>query len=272
MASLPTVPVHRFSFDNDRVTAVVTTRLGGVSEGEGEGEGEGDYASLNLGDHVGDDHAAVMENRRRVCQTLELPQLTVADQQHRNRVAVIGAELAGRGHVSADDARAALPATDGMVTNIPGVALAIAVADCAPVVLVDPRRHTLGVAHCGRGGTTLGVLTRTIERMHAHFGTDPADLLAGIGPHIAACSYEVGAQQAAEAEEAFPGLGVVQPTRPQHYSFDIKAALLAQLNAAGVSPGRVETFDVDTYTHTDEYFSDRAQRPCGRFMAIAALR
>lgn len=252
-----------FPFHGHGVTAVITTRHGGVSSGA--------YASLNLGDHVGDDHAAVVENRRRLCAALGVGRLTVADQQHGATVAVIGATLAGRGHDGAEDARDTLPRTDAMVTSLPGVALATIVADCAPVVLFDPARRAAGVAHCGRRGALLGALPRTIEAMRTAFGTQPADLLAGIGPAICPASYEIGAAEAAEVIAAFGDSDLLRPTRPGHCTFDLVAALRIQLRDAGVDDGNVHAMAVDTRTSTADFFSDRAERPCGRFMAVTML-
>lgn len=256
-----------FAFHGAGVTAVVSTRHGGVSTGP--------YASLNLGDHVGDDHEAVLENRRRLCAALGVDRLTVADQQHGARVAVIEKALAGRGHDGARDARAALPETDAMVTAVPGVALASIVADCAPVVLFDPARRAVGVAHCGRRGTVLGTLPRTIEAMATAFKTEPGDLLVGIGPSIGAESYEIGETEAAQVAGAFgdaaAAASLLRPTRPGHCTFDLVAALRIQLREAGVDDGNVHPMGVDTLAETADFFSDRAARPCGRFMAVAML-
>ena len=255
-----------FPFHGDGVTAIVTTRHGGVSTGV--------YASLNLGDHVGDDHQAVRENRRRLAAALGVDRLTVADQQHGARVAVIGAALAGRGHAGAADARGALPATDAMVTDLPGVALATIVADCAPVVLFDPARRIAGVAHCGRQGAVLGVLPRTVQTMRDRFGCRADDLLAGIGPAIGADSYEIGDAEAAQVAAVFGAAGapgLLRPTRPGHATFDLVAALRVQLRDAGIEDRNVHTMGVDTCASTEEFFSDRAARPCGRFMAVIVL-
>jgi YfiH family protein len=245
------------------VTAIVTTRHGGVSTGQ--------YASLNLGDHVGDDHEAVLENRRRLCDALGVGRLTVADQQHGAGVAVVSAALAGRGHAGADDARAAFPRTDAMVTGVSGVALATIVADCAPVVLFDPARRVVGVAHCGRRGAVLGVLPRTIETMRSAFGCQTGDLLAGIGPAIGADSYEIGDAEAADVSAVLRDAGLLRPTRPGHSTFDLVGALRIQLREAGVDDGNVHSMGVDTRTSTRDFFSDRAARPCGRFMAVTML-
>jgi hypothetical protein len=248
------------------VTAVVTTRHGGVSAGP--------YGSLNLGGHVGDSPAAVAENRRRLAAVLGVDRLTIADQKHTATVAVVDAALAGRGHDGVADAAGAFPATDAMITNLPDVALAILVADCAPVVLYDPVRRAAGVAHSGRVGTVKGVIPQTVKAMTAAFGSDPADLLIGIGPAIGAASYEIGAAETAEVTAAFGDAGtrLLTPTRPGHATFDLAAAIRRQLAAAGVPGENVHDLAIDTRTGTADFFSDRAARPCGRFAAIACLR
>ena len=255
--------LRAFPFSGSEVTAVVTTRHGGVSTGS--------YDSLNLGDHVGDRHEAVLENRRRVAVALGVDRLTVPDQQHMDRVAVIDAALAGRGHDGMADSVAAFPATDALITDLAGAALTIMVADCAPVVLFDPARKAIGVAHCGRGGTVLGVLPTTIAAMTSVFGSAPSDLLVGIGPAIGAASYEIGDAQAAEVTAAFGDAALLTPTRPGHCTLDVVGGLRIQLRAAGVQDANVHDMAIDTRTCTDEFFSDRAARPCGRFMAVAVL-
>ena len=263
MTSVQPLELRPFSFDGDGLTAAVTTRHGGVSTDS--------YASLNLGDHVGDDHEAVLENRRRLAAELGVDRLTVADQQHQARVAVVGPALAGRGHDGVADSVRAFPATDALVTNLPGVALTMLVADCAPVVLYDPERKAVAVAHCGRAGTVLGVLPATIETMRQAFGSVPESLLVGVGPAIGADSYEIGATQAGEISAAFGDRGLLTPTRPGHWTFDLIGALRVQLRESGVKHEKVSVLNVDTRTSTDEFFSDRAARPCGRFMAVAVL-
>lgn len=259
------LPLRAFPFCSDQVTAVVTTRHGGVSTGA--------YGSLNLGGHVGDDPGAVAENRRRVAAALGVDRLTIADQQHTDRVAVVDAPLVGRGHDNAADAAAAFPATDAMITNLPGAALTILVADCAPVVLFDPVRRAIGVAHSGRAGTIRGVLPKTISAMAEAFGSRAADLVTGIGPAIGAASYEIGAAEAAEVMAAFGSAGtqLLVPNRPGHAVFDLAGAIRRQLYAAGVPASCVFDMSVDTRTATDTFFSDRAARPCGRFAAVALL-
>lgn len=288
--------LRRFAFDGDGVTAVVSTRHGGVSADP--------YDSLNLGGHVGDDPGAVRENRNRLAAGLGVGRLTIADQKHTATVAVVDATLAGRGHDGAADSAAAFPATDAMITNQPGAALAILVADCAPVVFYDPVNRAVGVAHSGRAGTVKGVVPNTITAMAAAFGTASEDLLIGIGPAIGAASYEIGDREAAEVAAAFgaaepknaegaqssesaagaesfesaPWAAVAEktqllrPSRPGHALFDLAGAIRRQIAAAGIPAHNVCDLAVDTRTSTVDFFSDRAARPCGRFAAIVILR
>jgi len=260
------LPLRPFPFDGDGVSAVVSTRHGGLSTGP--------YDSLNLGGHVGDDPDAVTENRNRLAAALGVDRLTVAEQRHTDRIAVVTRELAGRGHDGVADAAAAFPATDAMITNLPGAALAILVADCAPVVLYDPVQRAIGVAHSGRAGTIKGVVPHTIAAMTDAFGSVPGDLLTGIGPAIAAKSYEIGAREASEVMAAFGDAGtqLLTPSRPGHATFDLTGAIRRQLHAAGIASDNVHDVAIDTRTATDDFFSDRAARPCGRFAAVAVLR
>jgi YfiH family protein len=257
--------LRRFPFDGDRVTAVVSTRHGGVSVGP--------YDSLNLGAHVGDDPRAVAENRDRLAAALGAVRLTMADQRHTATVAVVDGALAGRGHDGEADAAAAFPATDALITNVPGAALAILVADCAPVVLYDPVRHAAGVVHSGRVGTVRGAVPATVRAMAAAFGSVPGDLVAGIGPAIGVASYEIGAAEASQVMDAFGAAGtrLLLPSRPGHALFNLAGAIRGQLSAAGLAPGSVHDMAVDTRASTGEFFSDRAARPCGRFAAVMML-
>lgn len=254
-----TASLRPFGFDGQGVRAVVTTRHGGASTGP--------YAGLNLGDHVGDDPNAVLANRRMVAGLLDVEAITIADQQHTATVAVVDDAVAGRGMAGLAEAREVFPATDALVTDRPGVALGVLVADCAPVVLWDSRHRAVGVVHAGRQGVVRRVLANALARMGEAFGTRPADVIAGIGPCIGMDSYEVGADDAAAVDAAVEG--ATRPGRPGHAYVDLRSAVRGQLAELGVTS--VESMDVDTRQATEDFFSDRAQRPCGRFMAIAMI-
>ncbi|HTO01936.1 MAG TPA: polyphenol oxidase family protein, partial [Microthrixaceae bacterium] len=152
------IPVMRWPLlDATRVVeTVVTTRGGGVSTGV--------YESLNLGLHVGDDPAAVIENRSRAAGAigLGLDDLVFCKQSHGRAVEHVGVADRGRGTRSDLDA---IADTDAMVTTDAGVGLVIMVADCVPIVLVDPVSRVLACVHAGWRGTTQRVVTETVDRM-----------------------------------------------------------------------------------------------------------
>lgn len=262
MAETDELAFTPFPFHGDQVRAVVTTRHGGVSDGA--------YASLNLGDHVGDDPARVLANRQRVADALGVEGITVADQQHGSTCAVVTEESAGRGFAGVAESRRWFPSTDALVTAVPGVALGVLVADCAPVVLWDPVRHAIGTAHAGRPGVVAGVVGAAVERMVEVFASRVEDLVVGIGPCIGFDSYPVGRREIDDLEAVLPGRGLTRSDGRQ-LLMDVGGAVEQQLSDLGVRPEHVHRIGVDTKTSTDTYFSDRAERPCGRFMAVVVL-
>ena len=240
------------------VEALLTKRSGGVSEGP--------YASLNLGLHVGDDTDRVLENRRRAAASMraDLSELIFMDQVHGGEVAVVGAQDAGRGSLSSEDA---IPAADALVTTERGVVLAALVADCAPVLLCDPIAGVLGVAHAGWRGTVAGVTGATVQAM-CELGANLSDLIGVVGPAISPGAYEVGT----DVSQAFLDAGYEPAIHDHagHLHADIAGANALALLYAGLSP---ENITLTSESSDDEaFFSDRAARPCGRFGLLARLR
>lgn len=239
-----------------------TTRAGGVSGAP--------YGSLNLGLHVGDDAEAVVENRRRAVAALGagLDDLVVAEQVHGDRVALVGAAERGRGARSTADA---IPAADALICAEPGPVLAIMIADCVPVAVVDPVAGAIGVAHAGWGGTVAHVARRTVEALRDRLGADPARMRAVVGPSIGPDSYEVSADVADLAHAAYPDVEIVAPrAAPGKFLLDLWAANVADLAAAGIPPANVAVTGADTLTD-DRFFSHRRGAPTGRFAILATL-
>ncbi|MGB6057257.1 MAG: polyphenol oxidase family protein [Microthrixaceae bacterium] len=242
--------------------AAVTTRRGGVSEGV--------YGSLNLGLHVGDDPDAVIENRATAAATigLDLDALVFCRQTHGRKVALVGSPERGRGTRSDSDA---LPDTDAVVTSTPGVGLVIMVADCVPIVLVDPLARVLGCVHAGWRGATQRIVAAAIEKM-VDLGADRSQLLVGMGPAIPADRYQVGEDVLAAVTEAFAGEAdrVIRPDGTGRWLFDGWMANLLGLRDSGVAEANISLARLPT--GNGEFFSDRAERPCGRFALLAALK
>lgn len=252
------VPLLRFaSFPaDDGLAHAVTTRHGGVSRPP--------WATLNLGGSVHDDPAAVHENTERVCAALGVPRasLVTAYMVAGNHVGVATAEHCGQ----------PFRETDALVTATPGVFLMLRYADCVPVLLVDPLRRAVGIAHAGWRGTLALVAQRTAATMLAEFGCRAHDLRAAIGPAIGPCCYEVGDEVAAKARAVFAGQAdaLLLPRAGRTY-LDLWQANRLQLEAVGV--GQVEVAGICTRCHSDDYFSHRGEGGrTGRFGAVIGYR
>jgi YfiH family protein len=246
--------------------AVVTTRSGGVSSGS--------YATLNLSLSVGDDPACVLENRRRLATGVGAPpgDFVFARQVHGAGVRVVTQADRGAGAFSLDDA---IDDTDALVTTSPEVVLAILAADCVPVVLHDPVAGVLACVHAGWRGTVAGVTAAALAAMR-DLGTRPADVTAGMGPAIGADRYQVGADVHEAVTRSFGPAAAEfirpDPSAPGRWLLDLWAANRHALRRAGVPGARIHITDVPTGPVPGHFFSDRAERPCGRLALAARLR
>jgi hypothetical protein len=267
------------AFDPLPVEAMVTTRHGGVSAGS--------YATLNLSFAVGDEAANVRENRRRAAAALgaDPADFVFAAQVHGGRAEVVSAADRGRGTLAAGDA---VGPADALVTATPGTVLAILVADCVPIILYDPAAHVLACVHAGWRGTVARTARAALAAM-CTLGTRPEDVIAGIGPSVAAGSYQVGEEVAGAARDAFGEEEVAGAARdafgrqaqallrpaagggPGQWLFDLPAANRHVLRAAGVPDGQIHVTATPTGPGPGLFFSHRAERPCGRFALAARL-
>ena len=254
------------AFADQRADAFVTARAGGVSAGP--------YESLNLGLSVGDDPAAVVENRRRVAAAIDadLGDFVFTGQVHGAGVRVVTAADAGTGALALDEP---VPEGDVLVTADPSVVLAILTADCVPVVLVDSAAGVLACVHAGWRGTVARACAAAVDAMTG-LGAVPDRIVAGIGPAIAADRYQVGAEVAQAAGDAFSGSAaesaqaVIRPDGTGRWLFDLPSANRLVLRESGVRDGNIHV--TEYVTGTGVFFSDRSARPCGRLALVARLR
>lgn len=183
------------------------------------------------------------------------------EQVHGGRVARVGQGDRGRG---ATDHDRAVPGCDALVTSEPGVALVVLVADCVPVLLVDPGRAVAAV-HAGRGGVVAGVVPAAVDALG---GARRADVVAVLGPAIGGCCYEVPPTMADAVARVVPAARAT--TTWGTGALDLPAAVTAQLGAAGVD--RVRREGGCTRCSSDRWFSHRAARegarPEGRQAAV----
>ena len=220
--------------DASGADAAVTARSGGVSSGP--------YATLNLSLSVGDDPGCVLENRRRLAAGFGASpeDFVFARQVHGAGVRVVGAADRGSGTFCLDDA---IADADALVTESPGVVLAILTADCVPIVLHDPVAGVLACVHAGWRGTVAGVTAAALAAMQA-LGARPSDVIAGIGPAVAAARYQVGADvhRAVPRPSAPPPPSSVRTRAPDagpdRWLLDLWAANRHALVEAGVPAPR----------------------------------
>ena len=187
---------------------------------------------------------------------------------------------------------------DGMVTNTPGIVLAIQTADCLPVILVDTKKRAVGVFHAGWRGTVKRIVEKGVGIMRLHCNSRPHDLEAAIGPGVHNCCYTVGGEvrdqftsQFAYGESLFHEMKESDPVRekypmlfltarapghsnlPVNIFLDLVEANRRQLLDSGVSGRRIKTIPFCTACHTDLLFSHRAEKGnTGRMMGVAAIR
>ena len=230
----------------------VTDRLGGVSRPP--------YDALNLGDHVGDDPAAVAGNRSRLAAALGLApgRLAFMRQVHGTTVAVADGSPAADG--SPTDDGTGPPEADALVTTEPGLGLVVLTADCVPVLLAAPGPDgpVLGAAHAGRKGVQGGVVLEAVAAMR-RLGARVEEGQAHVGPAVCGGCYEVPAALQAEVVADVPAAACT--TRAGTPGLDLPGAVLAQLVAVGLPDvGRDETCTRETaalYSHRREDVTGR---------------
>jgi polyphenol oxidase len=209
------------------------------------------YDRLNLGGQVGDDPHAVAANRDTLLAATGADSVVWMHQVHGDVAAIVRA---------ADRS----PEADALVTNTPGLALGVLVADCVPVLLADPQAGVVAVAHAGREGVRLGVVDRTLDAMR-RLGADVSRVEVTLGPAVCGACYEVPADLRDVVEAAVPGTAALSHRGTP--SLDLRAGLAAHL------AGRVASITVDpTCTVEDEtFFSYRREGQTGRFAGVIWL-
>jgi len=243
------LPLFRFA-QLSNVPGVVhgiTTRLGGVSEGRCE--------SLNVSYSVGDPNDNVDENLRRAADALgaRREDLFAAYQIHGRDVTLVEADSEAR------------PRCDVLVTRSPARTLMLRYADCTPVLLADTRQPAVGVVHAGWRGSAVRAAGAAVEAMVTAFGSNPRDLVAGVGPAIGACCYMVGD----DVRAAFSD----RPELFEDGRLDLWEANRQALVEAGVPTDHIEVAGICTRCHAETYFSHRANggQPAGRFAGLIRL-
>jgi len=211
------------------------------------------------------DKSASLQNRRDFLAGLGIDSrdLVCASQVHGNSVHIALEQDRGRGALDYQDS---LPATDALLTAVCRLPLAVFTADCLPLFLYDQKNRAIGLVHAGWKGALQGIVAKSVQAMQCEFGTRPQDLLAGFGPAIRACCYEVRQ----DCADFFPGF---VGRRSDRLYLDLAGACLRQLLDAGLDAGRIADPGICTSCRKTEYFSYRKEGPaCGRMLSVMMLK
>lgn len=247
--------------DDAGVIVAFSERTGGVSQPP--------FGTLNLAAHVGDDPAAVDENRTRFLGALGLEtvrsSLVVPDQVHGTRLIVVGPARAGSGAFATTGADP-IAATDALLTCTARIPLMLCFADCVPVILVAPG-PTVAVVHAGWRGALARLPGIAATRLSLASGAAVGEVAAYIGPHIHACHYAVGDEIISQFVNTCGTLA-----RADSGGLDLEVAVTASLIDAGVAQCSIARLGMCTAEATDRFFSYRAQAGrTGRHAALACI-
>lgn len=250
--------VTYLAYDSFEETGLVShgfsTRLGGVSKGI--------FSSMNLSFNRGDERTAVHENYRRIAKALDVNvmKMVASDQTHTTNVRLVTEEDCAKGILREKDYRD----VDGLITNIPGITLVTFYADCVPLFFLDPVHKAIGLSHSGWCGTVHKMGKVTLEEMKKHFGTDPKDVIAGIGPSICQDCYEVSEDVAMEFAAVFPKNEILKEGKiseeGQKYQLNLWRANELVLLEAGIKSEHISYPGICTCCNPDFLFSHRASK------------
>ena len=244
-------------FNSSNLVHAILTRQGGVSPSP--------WQSLNFGGTVGDERERVISNRSKAYQALGFNQEKIFDvwQVHSEHVICTSApRQAGSNHEKAD----------GIITNKSGLGLLMLFADCVPIMLYDPIRHVVGIVHAGWKGTVSGIAGKAIHIMHECYGTNPRDILAGIGPSIGPDHYQVRGDVVNQVTDTFgEHAGQFIKQHAHSTTYDLWECNRWILQRAGVN--QIEVARICTACHPEDWFTHRGEGGrTGRFGALIGLK
>lgn len=254
--------IRTFHFDNlsgcRDIKHFISTRVAGF--------GAPPFHSLNLGFKTADDSHNVLRNRRKLAEAMGIPldNFTVTKQIHEAKVTVITSGLKGKGAL---DYESGLDATDAMVTNESDICLMVLLADCVPILFHDPVRRVVAAAHSGWKGTVKRISHEVIRVMTQEFGCAPGDILAGVGPSIGQCCYQVGPEVISGVRDALGSMdGLVDRESSDGRGYlDLWETNRRLLVNAGIPDENIEVAGMCSLCNADLFFSERHHPGTGRF-------
>lgn len=238
------------------LTYTFTTRHDGLSKVP--------FNTNNFAFHVGDDANVVRQNHLLLAKELDydLERLVHMRQIHSDIIVVVDPEV---------DNFENPPECDALITDIPNIPLMVMTADCTPVLLFDPVRNVIAVAHAGRAGAVKGIIPKTIAKMCSDFGSSIEDIAVVLGPSIHGCCYEVGEKIAQEVTDDGYGFAVI--AKEGSYYLEVNTIIKKQLEETGIKNENVEDVNICNACENKHFFSYRADRQkTGRIAGVLMLK
>lgn len=235
-----------------------TSAEGGVSRGR--------ICGFNLGFRVKDDENSVRENYRLLAEDLgiELKRTVLAKQTHTKNIRIVTEADAGKGIVRDSD----IEDTDGLVCNIPNMALVVFSADCIPILLYDGKKRVVAAVHSGWRGTVQRIGAAAVEVMAKEFGSSPSDIVAAIGPGIGPCCFEFGE----DASNYFDRKYLKEKDNGK-FLVNIWEMNCDILLDSGLKAENIDVSGVCTVCNSDKYYSYRTHKDrTGRQAAVIMLK
>lgn len=232
---------------SDGVTAVFTTRFGGVSKPP--------FDTLNLSFQRGDARENVIENFRRLSESLGIPmeRMVLSRQVHGSTITLVDKNMAGAGLVRENT----YGDTDGLVTAERGIALVTFYADCTPVYLYDPVVGAIGLVHSGWRSTLQGISAKAVRKMKEVFGCSGENIRAALGPHIRKCCFEVGEEVYRQFAQEFPMDTDRMTPRGEKWHIDLSGIITGMLTREGLDEKNIQDIRRCTVCEKEIFFSHR---------------
>ncbi len=234
-----------------------STRLGGVSPFPAN--------DLNLAGFDEDSDENIFENRRRFLDVFDGNfKLATVWQVHGNNVKIVKTE---------EDVKNSTEKSDALISDLENVLVGVKTADCVPVLIGDVRTEAFAAIHAGWRGTVQSIVRQAIEKMRAHYGTNPKDLVGAIGPAATCKNYEIGREVIDAFEKNFPNnRHFFTPTKENHALINLHLANKEQLLSIGVAAENIYIAPFCTMERTDLFFSYRVEKKLygktGRLLSV----
>ncbi|MFH2036103.1 MAG: peptidoglycan editing factor PgeF [Candidatus Zixiibacteriota bacterium] len=236
----------------DNIIHFVTTRQGGLSEPP--------YDFLNFGLNSGDNPLKVIRNRDIIAGAFGFSSenFTTVRQIHGKKVRVITLDSI---HKEKSEKKPPDLAADALITNLPNFCITVAVADCVPIILYDPAKKVIGVVHSGWQGTVKKIAESAIKTMIERFNCESSNIVAGIGPSIGPCCYEVGDKVIKKVRKAFDCHNdlLINEENSELIHLDLWKANHEILLSSGLKNENIEVSSQCTKCNPDRFFSYRVQ-------------